>query len=218
LGFQPSSKDKSGNSALQRLALELPHQSQYERKRTEKFIHHLSREDAFDLMVILILQMKSQSQDEVSELLNFIVQEQIRSSQNDNIFMKSLKSTRMRKEETKIYLTTPLHFSVEVGNDELFDALVKLYPFHDIRNQIGKTILHLACEEGNEKCTEFLLQKEFDKNAKDQFGMTPLHLASLKGRTSCIRKLLDNQADMDVKDKKGLRVDSSTDLSIKVLW
>jgi len=122
---------------------------------------------------------------------------------NERETVKYLLSKGANTNEQDDYGNSPLHWTCRVGDEDLFDLLVKKdSSLLQLKNNDGKTILHTACEFGYPKLVQKILKTEASVQTTDVTGMTPLHLASENGHKAVVKLLLDNDAELETKDKK----------------
>ncbi|KAL7663822.1 Uncharacterized protein ABC855_g3625 [[Candida] zeylanoides] len=100
---------------------------------------------------------------------------------------------------------TPLHIAASVGNEVIFEELMKHDPKPDIdavTNQ-GTTVLHLACSKQKYEIAKLAIQTYKCKTRiKDKMGYTPLHRAASVGSTRIVDLLLKSGVNVNATDKE----------------
>ena len=98
---------------------------------------------------------------------------------------------------------TPLHLSIEEGNENLCSLLLKHNADVNIQDKSGYTPLHLSIKEGNENLCRLLLKHNADLNIQDESGNTPLHWCAFNSDENLCRLLLKHNADVNIQDNGG---------------
>lgn len=100
---------------------------------------------------------------------------------------------------TKSYHIRALFGSVEVGDYQCVDTLLKKGVPADVRDEKGKTPLMVASERGYDAIVRLLIVSGGDVNACDESGWTPLMCAACYGRHETAKFLVEEGADIAAK-------------------
>jgi len=101
---------------------------------------------------------------------------------------------------------TPLHYSVEAGDEDITESLLQGRANPDIRDGEQKGPLHVAMEGDHDSIIDLLVASGADVNlGGDRIGsMQIMHHAVHKGDVDLARKLILARAHLDVKEKSGM--------------
>ncbi|KAI1418421.1 ankyrin repeat-containing domain protein [Hypoxylon sp. FL1857] len=122
-----------------------------------------------------------------------------------NVDLDNLRNFSRKKKKTKGSKSSwaPLHYTAQVGNLDLCQALLEKGAFVDSRDNDNWTPLMSAANSGHVGVCNLLLEFGADVNATGDLGYTPLTRACIRERVETVDFLISKGADLEAPWRDG---------------